>query len=229
MKRCRDCDQDKPLEDFPPAKKSRDGRASYYRTCMGARSRASYRKRRAAEGRTVRESVEVPPGTALCPRCRTVRPLTDFTRSKAKASGRHSHCKPCHYEQTLESARRLHGSTRDCHLKRRYGLTSDDVDALVDAQGGLCALCQERKAEHVDHDHLTGSVRGVLCFCCNQGLGNFRDRADVMRKAIDYLERTTWQKERACPGVYRLTSPRPGAARSPSSSALQHLICSRRG
>jgi len=112
---------------------------------------------------------------------------------------------------------------------RRYGLTSADVDALILAQGGVCAVCGQADPVHVDHDHVSGRVRGVLCFNCNGGLGQFKDRADVMRSGIDYLERTTWQKERACPGVYRLTSPRPAAARSPSSSALQHLICSRRG
>jgi hypothetical protein len=70
-----------------------------------------------------------------------------------------------------EGVKRLHGSTRDYHLKRRYGLTSADVDAMVEAQGGVCLLCRERPAQHVDHDHLTGAVRGVLCSCCNQGLG----------------------------------------------------------
>jgi hypothetical protein len=140
-----------------------------------------------------------------------------------------AYCTPCHNAVSEETAKRLHGSTRDMHLKRRYGLTSADVAAMVEAQGGVCAICRERPAQHVDHDHLTGAVRGVLCSCCNQGLGNFRDRADVMRAAIDYLERTTWQKERVCTGVYRLTTPRPAAAASPSSSGLQHLISSRRG
>jgi hypothetical protein len=121
------------------------------------------------------------------------------------------------------------GGARSYRLRRRYGITAAEADAMLEAQGGLCALCRERPAEHVDHDHLTGKVRGMLCSCCNQGLGNFRDRADVLRSAIDYLERTTWTRQRERPGVYRLTSPRPAAARSRSSSALQHLICSRRG
>lgn len=229
MKSCRDCARLLPLTDFPPARKHRDGRGSYCRPCMRVRSRASYRKRRATEGHVVREPTVTPDGTARCSLCREVKPLAAFTRSRAKASGWHAHCKPCHHAQTKESAERLHGSTRDLHLKRRYGLTSADVDRLVEAQGGTCALCRERPAQHVDHDHLTGRVRGVLCSCCNQGLGNFRDRADVLRQAIDYLERTTWQKERVCTGVYRLTSPRPAAVRSTTSSQLQHLISSRRG
>lgn len=100
---------------------------------------------------------------------------------------------------------------------------------MVEAQGGQCLLCRERPAEHVDHDHLTGAVRGVLCFSCNGGLGLFRDRVDIMANAIEYLERTTWQKTLESPGVYRLTSPRPGAAASSTSSVLLRPRSSRRG
>ena len=168
-------------------------------------------------------------GFRRCPVCGDIKEESEFTRSRATKSGRHGHCKVCHNVQTRESAERLHGSTRDYHLKRRYGLTSADVDRMIEAQGGVCAICREREPKHVDHDHVTGSVRGVLCSCCNQALGNARDRTDILRAAIDYLERTTWNRQRVCTGVYRLTTPRPAAAPSPSSSALQHLISSRRG
>jgi hypothetical protein len=122
------------------------------------------------------------------------------------------------------------GGSRSYHLRRRYGHhRGAEVDAMIEAQGGVCALCRERTPEHVDHDHLTGTVRGVLCSCCNQGLGNFRDRADILRTAIDYLRGTTWQRQQVAPGVYRLTSPHRAARPSPSSSQLQRLISSRRG
>ena len=75
---------------------------------------------------------------------------------------------------------------------------------MLAEQGGLCALCRERPAEHVDHDHLTGRVRGLLCFCCDQGLGDFRDLADVLRLAVEYVRATTWPKAREEPGVHRL-------------------------
>jgi hypothetical protein len=59
---------------------------------------------------------------------------------------------------------------------------------MFEEQGGLCAICREAPAAHVDHDHASGRVRGLLCFNCNGALGQFRDRRDLMLAAIAYLD-----------------------------------------
>jgi len=59
---------------------------------------------------------------------------------------------------------------------------------MVRAQGGLCAICRRKPAEHVDHCHLTSEVRGILCFTCNVGLGNFGDSDHLMLLAADYIK-----------------------------------------
>jgi hypothetical protein len=83
---------------------------------------------------------------------------------------------------------RLYGSTREYHLRRRYGITGADFDAMVEVQGGTCAVC-DQKPEHVDHDHKTGKVRGLLCYTCNRFiLGRYATPAKL-RAAADYLER----------------------------------------
>jgi hypothetical protein len=73
-----------------------------------------------------------------------------------------------------------------------YGITSECVEELREAQGNLCAICREPLANgqfcHVDHDHTSGRVRGVLCNRCNTGLGKFLDDAGLLRKAAHYLE-----------------------------------------
>jgi Recombination endonuclease VII len=81
-----------------------------------------------------------------------------------------------------------HGSVRNYLLKHRYGLTEQEVDELSSKHGDLCLICLHRRSLHVDHDHATGEVRGMLCFSCNGALGQFKDDAMVMRRAVDYLE-----------------------------------------
>ena len=77
-------------------------------------------------------------------------------------------------------------------LRSKYGRTEAEYNALADAQGGVCAICgrnDRARALHVDHDHTTGRVRGLLCNTCNRCLGLLKDDAAVLRSAIAYLER----------------------------------------
>jgi hypothetical protein len=81
------------------------------------------------------------------------------------------------------------GGSRTYHLKRRYGITAEEADAMLDEQNGLCAICRVAPAAHVDHDHETSAVRQLLCFNCNGGLGQFKEDPAVLRAAADYVER----------------------------------------
>ncbi|MCA1710541.1 MAG: endonuclease VII domain-containing protein [Actinobacteria bacterium] len=211
-KLCRDCGLEKPLEEFSPAKKAADGRTSYCRECLRVRHQR-YRDARNGGAPTRRTRARASsPEHKWCPACQTEKLRTEFGSNRANGDGLTGYCKPCHNQAAKDTYTRLYGSTRNYHLKHRYGITAAEYDAMLAEQGGLCALCQERPAEHVDHDHLTNAVRGLLCSCCNQGLGNFRDRSDTLREAAGYLDRTTWQKRRISPGVYRLTPPRETAS-----------------
>lgn len=129
------------------------------------------------------------PRTKTCPDCGLTKYLEEFPRNKSSADCRGAYCKPCHNARGRETRQRLYGGSRHYHLKRKYGLGAAEVDDLIATQGGLCAVCRERPAEHVDHDHRTGTVRGILCLGCNTGLGQFGDDADVVLRAIDYLNR----------------------------------------
>ena len=79
------------------------------------------------------------------------------------------------------------------HLFRLYGISLKVYNELLEKQGGHCALCPATEPgsgrDHfcVDHDHVTGRVRGLLCYRCNLGLGQFKDRPEVLRTAITYL------------------------------------------
>jgi hypothetical protein len=187
VKQCPDCEEVKPLDEFPLNASRPDGRGYYCKACFAIRYRA-HRERKAAEaGRPIKERRVVPEGHRWCPACASVKPLDEFPRNKGDRLGRGAYCKPCHNAKTRETYKRLYGSSREYHLRRRYGLTSAEVDAMIEAQGGTCAVCPG-EAQHVDHDHETGLVRGILCFNCNQALGIARDVPKTLRALAAYLE-----------------------------------------
>ena len=73
-------------------------------------------------------------------------------------------------------------------LKIYYGITLEEYDAMLLKQEGHCALCL-RTEVMVDHDHLTGRFRGLLCRSHNVALGALGDDVDGLQRALDYLER----------------------------------------
>lgn len=83
---------------------------------------------------------------------------------------------------------------RRASLKLKYGITQDEYNKLFEEQNGCCAICGKhqsefKKALHIDHNHKTGKVRGLLCFNCNMGIGRLQDSKELLLKAVDYLER----------------------------------------
>jgi hypothetical protein len=109
-------------------------------------------------------------------------------------------CIPCYrkYQREYDArykAKRGYGKTREWSLRKLYGLTLADYERMLKEQSGLCAICgcpaetQRHSTLHVDHDHESGKVRGLLCNGCNRGIGYMDDRPEVLRAAAEYLER----------------------------------------
>lgn len=150
--------------------------------------------------------------TKHCAKCKRYLPVGDFTRDARMISGLKSYCRTCcatdaveRYHAEPERARaaardrarkaRTPETTRNKHLRDMYGLTREQYDALLAEQGGGCAVCKADKASgkgsfHVDHDHDTGAVRGLLCHHCNIAIGNAGDDPARLRALADYLDRT---------------------------------------
>lgn len=80
---------------------------------------------------------------------------------------------------------------KDYNLKAKYNLTIEEFEALAESQGGACAICgDEDKELHVDHDHESGRVRGLLCGWCNRGIGLLKEDKSILLMAVIYLEKT---------------------------------------
>ncbi|MFE2065661.1 endonuclease VII domain-containing protein [Streptomyces sp. NPDC059467] len=191
VKRCSRCKEHKPRAAFAKNRSMCDGLQVNCRECAAT----YHRERQLAKGLNVRPKLDVPEGHKLCLKCGEVKPWSEWHRNATASDGLSTRCKAC---------RAAEG--RAGHLKRNYGLTEAERDAMIAAQYGMCAICLDAPPVHVDHCHKTGRVRGVLCFNCNSAIGKLRDKPDAARRAAAYLEGNLWKPTLVAPGVYQLPS-----------------------
>lgn len=114
-----------------------------------------------------------------CPRCKsTIRMVRDKRCVRCYKQYRHDHEHKSHY--------RKHGGA----LHRKLGLTPAAYLEMCEAQGWACKICKRTPSSklHVDHNHETGKIRGLLCGSCNVGLGHFSDDPARLEVAIEYLK-----------------------------------------
>ncbi len=117
----------------------------------------------------------------MCSTCEAPRHETEFVRNKSKPGGRDSECLQC---------------KQDRELSRKFGISLVQYHEMLHEQGGVCCICMGEeprqrmgipRALAVDHDHLTGEIRGLLCSGCNSALGLLKDRPRLIARAIEYL------------------------------------------
>lgn len=121
------------------------------------------------------------------------------------------YCGSCTKDRQLEASRRhrqklgaahFSAASRRSLLKRKWGISAEEFDRILESQDGRCAICASPEAGgaggwHIDHDHgccppkssCGNCIRGLLCTRCNTGLGLFRDSAGFLRRAAEYVER----------------------------------------
>jgi hypothetical protein len=153
-----------------------------------------------------------------CPRCAESKPIEPFARDRSRKDGRQNKCRSCRSDYYHANSERLCQQRRDYNhrnanraseywqtnadrqsanrLVRKYGITREEYDAILEAQGGCCAICEsdsprKRGARRfaVDHCHTTGQVRGLLCIPCNTAIGGLRDDPGLLLRAIEYLRK----------------------------------------
>lgn len=90
-------------------------------------------------------------------------------------------------------------AANDDRRLQKYGVNRAWYQATLAAQNGRCAICRSKdpgniRDWHIDHDHVTGTPRALLCHHCNLGIGNFRDNPDLLLAAIKYLRQHHQQR-----------------------------------
>lgn len=132
-------------------------------------------------------------GRKQCRACKQVKDFSEFHKRPDREHSHDSRCKSCRAASAkiLNSTPERKARYRHLRYQRLYGVTLEEVEEMERRQQGMCAICGSKPqgAFHVDHDHSTGKARELLCNYCNSLLGQCSDRIEVLKKAIEYLER----------------------------------------
>ena len=145
----------------------------------------------------------------ICSLCKKEKDLTEFSKNVSRKSGLCERCKTCSSSITkawYKDNKVRHNLWREnnidlckthhkkSNLKINFGLTIEDYNAILICQDYKCLICDKTPEENgralpVDHNHETGDIRGLLCDCCNRGIGLLKDNPETLRKAAKYLEK----------------------------------------
>jgi hypothetical protein len=130
------------------------------------------------------------PHEVECRSCKQVKPENEFEDLGTYISKTGKvYNRPNYKRKICNVCRNL--QKRDAGLRQRYGISLEEYSKILEIQNGVCAICNEKcptgRNLAVDHCHATGKVRGLLCVRCNQGLGHFMDKEDLINNMLNYV------------------------------------------
>lgn len=140
-------------------------------------------------------------GLKECRHCKIQKTKEDYYISKSYVCGYRPECISC-CKKKAKKYPKTPKQNRTAKLKKFYNLDLAEYDEMFKKQNGVCAICKGTQATRhrgvgginmyldIDHDHITGEVRGLLCGSCNRGLGQFKDNIENVLNAAIYLEKS---------------------------------------
>lgn len=209
MKTCSKCKEIKSFGEFRKDKTHFDGHRSACKVCMATRPPRPTQK--------------------FCGSCEELKSVKDFHKRKGKmVDWVYAHiCIECkkvaakeyhkkNASKIIERAckwgrdnpEKMKKNSKKKHIKKKYGITLEELNILIEKQNNLCAICQKGSTEivwmrepgkdskiqvlktlDIDHNHKTGLVRQLLCGPCNRGAGQFKDSSVLLRAAARYIDK----------------------------------------
>lgn len=136
-----------------------------------------------------------------CSKCKIHKPLSEFYKRRGRKSGLMSWCKLCCEKYRIKMAehykimrKRNYPKKREKDLILHYGITLDEYNKIFEQQKGCCAICNKCQSKlknrlGVDHNHITGKIRGLLCVRCNRLLGFAQESQKILLVAQNYLKK----------------------------------------
>lgn len=120
----------------------------------------------------------------------------EYVLSKTKAYQKENkvHITKMKKQFSVDNPELMRQRSKKAGLMRKYGITIEQYDEMYCKQEGCCAICGAHQSDlkytlHVDHDHVTNEIRGLLCKKCNTGIGQFSDSPDILKLALNYLSK----------------------------------------
>lgn len=154
----------------------------------------------------------------ICATCKVENDISHFVKDRTTKDGYTYSCKVCRREKERlwrlnnpEKVKEINLKNKDkrikfyksergikiyrkAHLKRKYGISLEEYDSILNNQNGVCAICNRQETAErntflsVDHCHKENKIRGLLCNNCNRALGLFGDNIELLKSAIEYLK-----------------------------------------
>lgn len=128
-----------------------------------------------------------------CTRCNKRKSKEEFVKLSNSKDGYRNLCKVCH-SKNMTSYSKIHPEkAKAVYLKSKYNLTLEEYNTILKKQNNSCSICKidfktiKLKHIHIDHCHITGKVRGILCHSCNTALGLIKDNKETLLQMVKYL------------------------------------------
>ena len=124
--------------------------------------------------------------------CRVIKPINNFYKAKSNKDGHHTMCKKC--DVTHRTGPKYKARKRKVWINSTYKMSIESYNQMFIDQNESCAICKTHQSKlnktlAIDHCHVTGKVRGLLCVSCNNALGLLKDSVERLVTAIDYLRK----------------------------------------
>jgi len=135
-----------------------------------------------------------------CTSCAEQKDIIQFGKYKTNAGKSHYRriCNSCRrsnsqkrYKENPAVRKRMKHTAKAWRAKKTYGISLERYEELVNHKDSVCKICNKNQSNstlNLDHCHITGRIRGVLCWDCNTALGKFKDDINLLTQAIKYLQ-----------------------------------------
>lgn len=125
----------------------------------------------------------------VCSSCKEEKEISFFGKDSSNKTGLTRQCKECNRKRVNAYNKANPEKKREQNYKARYGVTIKEHNALYKKQDGKCATCNdELNPGVIDHNHITGEIRGLLCNSCNSALGFAKDNIQTLSNMIEYIQ-----------------------------------------